>query len=42
MVEKFFTPKEANQILPSVKKIVDEILSKAQEARVLMTTHLIL
>ncbi len=32
MVEKFFTPKEANQILPDVKKIVEEILSKAQEA----------
>ncbi len=29
MVEKFFTPKEANQILPDVKKIVEEILSKA-------------
>ena len=38
MVEKFFTPKEVNQILPDVKKIVGEILSKAQEARVLMTT----
>ena len=38
MVERFFTPKEANQILPGVKKIVDEILSKAQEARSLMTT----
>ncbi len=31
MVEKFFTPKEANQILPDVKKIVEEILSKAHE-----------
>ena len=36
MVERFFTPKEANQILPNVKKIVEEILSKAQEARILM------
>jgi hypothetical protein len=38
MVEKFFTPKEVNQILPNVKKIVEEILSRAQEARSLMTT----
>jgi hypothetical protein len=37
MVEKFFTPKEANHILPEVKKIVEEILSKAHEARFLMT-----
>jgi hypothetical protein len=37
MVEKFFSPKEANQILPRVKKIVQEILSKAHEARFLMT-----
>jgi len=37
MVEKFFTPKEANQILPSVKKTVEEILAKANEARSLMT-----
>jgi hypothetical protein len=34
MVEKFFTPKEANQILPYVKKIVEEILSKAHEERI--------
>ena len=38
MVEKFFTPKEANQLLPNVKKIVDEILVKANEARAIMTT----
>lgn len=38
MVERFFTPKEANQILPNVKKIVEEILSMANEARTLMTT----
>ena len=31
MIEKFFTPKEANQILPDIKKIVDEILLKANE-----------
>jgi len=31
MVEKFFTPKEANQILPDVRKIVEEILSKVRE-----------
>ena len=36
MVEKFFTPKEVNQLLPNVKRIVEEILSKAQEARILM------
>ena len=38
MVERFFTPKEANQILPDINKIVEEILSKANEARTLMTT----
>jgi len=38
MVEKFFTPKEANLLLPNVKKIVEEILAKANEARSLMTT----
>ena len=32
MTEKFFTPKEANQILPDVKKIVAEILSNANDA----------
>jgi len=37
MIEKFFTPKEANQILPDVKKIVEEILSKANEVRNLLT-----
>ena len=31
MIERFFTPKEANQILPAVKAIVEEIISKAQE-----------
>jgi len=36
MAEKFFTPKDANQSLTIVKKIVDDILSKAQEARILM------
>jgi hypothetical protein len=29
MVERFFTPKEANEILPEVRKIVKEILSAA-------------
>jgi len=38
MVERFFTPKEANQLLPDVKKIVEEILSKANEGRQLLTT----
>jgi len=38
MVEKFFTPKEANLILPQVKIIVEEILAKANQARSLMTT----
>jgi len=37
MVEKFFTPKEANQILPGVKRIVNEILATVHEARNLMT-----
>ncbi len=32
MVEKFFTPKEANESLPLVKKIVDEILLNARQA----------
>jgi len=38
MVERFFTPREANQGLPQVKRIVEEILSKAKEARILMAT----
>ena len=38
MVEKFFTPKEANQILPEVKRKVEEIISKAHDARLLMIT----
>jgi hypothetical protein len=38
MVQRFFTPKEANQSLVFVKKIVEDILSKAHEARTLMTT----
>ena len=33
MVERFFTPKEANQALPDIKKIVEEILAMAQEGR---------
>ena len=36
-MERFFTPQDANQILPQVKKIVEEILSNAQEARSLIT-----
>ncbi len=36
MVEKFFTPREANQTLPFIKTIVEDILSKANEARSLM------
>src|SRR5271168_1856676 len=31
MIERFFTPKEANQILPQVKGIVEEILAKANQ-----------
>ena len=31
MIERFFTPKEANQILPNVQKIVEEYLSKVHE-----------
>ena len=38
MVERFFTPHEANKILPNVKKTVEEILSIANEARELLTT----
>ena len=38
MVERFFTPKEVNLLLPSIKKIVEEILSAANQVRVLMTT----
>jgi len=34
MVERFFTPKEANQVLPQVRKIVEEILSAAHDAKV--------
>lgn len=30
---KFFTPKEANQTLPLVKKIVEDILKSGQEIR---------
>ena len=30
MVERFFTPKEANQALPEIRKIVEEILFKAK------------
>jgi len=37
MVERFFTPKEANLILPKVKTLVEDILSKANQARSLMT-----
>lgn len=29
MIERFFTPKEANEILSDVKKIVQEILFRA-------------
>jgi len=35
-MEKFFTPKEANEILPEVKTIVKEILSQAHEMRTFM------
>ena len=35
MVEKFFTPKEANECLPVVKKIVGEIITSACEARLI-------
>ena len=38
MTERFFTPKEANLMLPKVKKIVENILSKANEARNSLTT----
>ncbi len=32
MVERFFTPKEANRVLPQVRKVVEEILSAANDA----------
>ena len=37
MVDKFFTPKEANQILPGVKNLVEEILTKANEMRFIIS-----
>lgn len=37
MIERFFTPKEANLILPQVKAVVEEILVHANQARSLMT-----
>jgi hypothetical protein len=36
MTEKFFNPKELNQQLPQIRRIVEDILSKAKEARLLM------
>ena len=33
---KYFTPYEANQMLPFVKKIVDEILKRGQELKTLV------
>ncbi len=41
MVEKFFTPREANQLLPRIKIIVKDILAKAQELRQLMSTPIV-
>jgi hypothetical protein len=38
MSERFFPPKDANQTVPAVKKVVEEIIAKAHEARMLMTT----
>ena len=35
MVERFFTPKEANQCLPAIKKIVAEILSQAHKGPIM-------
>lgn len=34
MNEKFFTPREANRILPEVKKIVSEIIAGARQVPV--------
>src|SRR3989338_859140 len=39
MFEKFFTPQEANQKLPVVKKIVGEILEKGKLLRGLLQAH---
>ena len=36
MEERFFTPKEANESLPEINKIVQSILTKALELRYLM------
>ena len=36
MTERFFTPKEANQILPEVRKIVEGILIRADSMRALI------
>jgi len=37
MTERFFTPKEANQALPDIKKIVGDIMSQAGEIRSLIS-----
>ena len=37
MVNKFFSPKEINKILPDIKNIVEEIISEGQNARLLLT-----
>ena len=34
MVERFFTPQAANQILPDVKRIVQEILAQASQPQI--------
>ena len=38
MVQKHFTPQQANQTLPLVKRIVDDILGKARDVRSLMAS----
>ncbi|MDE2028331.1 MAG: DUF2203 domain-containing protein [Candidatus Omnitrophica bacterium] len=37
MIDRFFTPSQANQTLPLVKGIVEDIIAKAGQARRLMT-----
>jgi hypothetical protein len=38
MIERFFDPKEANRQLPTLKKIVGEIIEMAHDSRLLLAT----
>lgn len=37
MTNKFFTPQQANQRLPYIKRIVDDILAKGQQMKALLS-----